>query len=565
MSKQAKIEKIKSYLKGHDDLQNILDSFDLSTFEQIILKDSSYETSENLIINHNQIFFVKGDLRITGNLLQSIHASNGLLIVLGRLVIKHMLIGDMKLYVASSFKSKGILFEPITKNIHVFGKLIIEGVYTKNKVYNDELRGFFGQHSTPSFFIKEKLLQTNDDFWRSIQVEALFECLSNDDDPMSSPEETAQRVKNYTEKEEARERQTRIEERKRNVETIDLALFREHFFDDHIIYDISDCAIEDKNTFFFVAEKRVDDDSFHRPKRVFKVTINEPLGIKHVSLNGFSNSLCLGISFESIPRAIVIDMGGATWVNKSGENGGIEEMLWVRKGGLLRGLVRRVRSFGGFAICCTNGRDVLIRRGIEQWERIGSLIEALPKRRDLDSGFNDFDAFSMDDIYAGGGTKYISKDSISDLWHFDGQVWTQIDFPANQGIEAICCAGDGFVYIGTWGGFIYKGRGDQWTLIHDPKPISVSTFTKFNDIVWHEEKVWCACENYAYEYARLSVIEADTLRPIETPSSIANQHGGHLSVHDGVLLFAGGWGAAYHTQGEWKVLFKTHELLDEDL
>lgn len=39
-------------------------------------------------------------------------------------------------------------------------------------------------------------------------------------------------------------------------------------------------------------------------------------------------------------------------------------------------------------------------------------------------------------------------------------------FPSNMLIESICCGQDGYVYIGAQSGTVFKGRKDQWKMIH---------------------------------------------------------------------------------------------------
>ena len=72
----------------------------------------------------------------------------------------------------------------------------------------------------------------------------------------------------------------------------------------------------------------------------------------------------------------------------------------------------------------------------------------------LDFGFNDVDAFSKEDMYAVGGA--------GDVWHCDGQRWTQLPFPSNELLYTVCCAGDGNVYITGNMGALWVGRKDRW-------------------------------------------------------------------------------------------------------
>lgn len=84
----------------------------------------------------------------------------------------------------------------------------------------------------------------------------------------------------------------------------------------------------------------------------------------------------------------------------------------------------------------------------------------------------------------------------------DGKLWQRCAFPTNLWLTAVCCGGDGEVYVGGLHGHVYKGRGDLWKQI-------------------------CA---------------------------------GNLSARDGILLVAGHGGAAFHEDGQWKVIFHSHEM-----
>ncbi len=107
-------------------------------------------------------------------------------------------------------------------------------------------------------------------------------------------------------------------------------------------------------------------------------------------------------------------------------------------------------------------------------------------------------------------------------------------------MESICCAGDGYVYVGLQSGGLMRGREDEWEVIHEDN-MSVP----FKDIVWYQDKVWCTSE-----YGLWTVGNDGKLVDADVPS-LASACAGNLSTADGVLMVAGFNGAALHDGNEW--------------
>jgi hypothetical protein len=325
---------------------------------------------------------------------------------------------------------------------------------------------------------------------------------------------------------------------------------REHFFG----YNILDCVVESARVFYFVAhlgpqqtsditddEDDVDEDEY-RPKRVIRLELDSAEGsLRHISLNGFSFMIHIDISFEPDAKPIVMDGDSNAWVNNPGTNGLEKEIPAKFEGGLLGGAVARVKSIGGPAICCVaQSRGILIREGVEQWRRLGPEMPSDADAIVSDEGFEDFDAFSDDDIYAVGGD--------GDVWHFDGRDWRQLDFPSNLETTAVCCAGDGLVYVGLEAGTVYRGRGDSWELIHED-----DMTLPFKDMVWYDGKVWCTSDYGIWTIENGSL----TTAPVKPGVKVC---AGHLSTRDGVLLVAGYGGACFLKDGGWTTIFHAMEL-----
>ena len=101
----------------------------------------------------------------------------------------------------------------------------------------------------------------------------------------------------------------------------------------------------------------------------------------------------------------------------------------------------------------------------------------------IEIGFHAVDGFAKDDIYAGG--------EKGDCWHYDGTNWRQLQLPTKTDINSICCAADGFVYIGGSQGTLLKGRlettGEHWEQI----PFSESPSNEiFTSLTWFQDQLW---------------------------------------------------------------------------
>ncbi|WP_348945531.1 hypothetical protein ABHF33_02765 [Chitinibacter sp. FCG-7] len=154
--------------------------------------------------------------------------------------------------------------------------------------------------------------------------------------------------------------------------------------------------------------------------------------------------------------------------------------------------------------------------------------------------FEDIDGFSKTDIYAVGGK--------GDAWHFDGERWQQLPFPSNMQLEAVCCAGDGQVYIGAEQGTVFRGRGNRWEMIYKGQ-----MSLPYRDMVWHDGRVWCTSD-----YGLWTITDGQHERA-DVPHKVYSC-AGHLSVGDGVMLLAGLWGTMLHDGKEWLPIIDFSQL-----
>jgi hypothetical protein len=208
--------------------------------------------------------------------------------------------------------------------------------------------------------------------------------------------------------------------------------------------------------------------------------------------------------------------------------------------------VQRLKRVNGkmYAVC--RDRRILERKGGGVWTEFPGL--ARPAERsdkhagNREFGFADMDAYSPGDIYAVGGR--------GDVWHCNGTEWRRCNFPSDDPLETVCCAGDGKVYITGNRGSLWVGKGDIW------KQLSEAVFSvSFNDTVWFADKLWCS-NDYA-----LYTLENDGLQPAAVADSVQlTTRRLDVSADRSLLLSAGKHGASLFDGKQWQLLFSATEL-----
>ncbi len=315
-------------------------------------------------------------------------------------------------------------------------------------------------------------------------------------------------------------------------------------------FTLTDCVVRDRDRFTFVATQELNDeeaeaeernmiDPSYRPKRVLPFMRGDTPGDQWgwttlLDWDLFSG----GAALLPENQFVGVDLEGQVFVTGSGVSEKEQNVPSFGAGAVNRGGVRKLKTVGGYAYACGGARSVGKRVGKNRWVSHTQAMSPHPEAGR--GGFDDIDGFGEDDLYAVGGK--------ADVWHYDGRQWRQLDIPTNTWTEAVCCAGDGQVYIACVEGMILKGRGDQWKVI-DPGGVLLG----FRDMVWYEDRVWCA-NDYG-----IWTIHEDELRRAELPSEVA-VCAGHLYVNDGVLLVAGLGGAAFKENGEWHSILLRAEM-----
>ncbi|WP_431261977.1 WD40/YVTN/BNR-like repeat-containing protein [Roseateles chitinivorans] len=305
-------------------------------------------------------------------------------------------------------------------------------------------------------------------------------------------------------------------------------------------FGIRDCAVIDRELFYFVSVQDWDDDRprpFHDEleTRLTKLQLNAEKRWLSTTMTGYSRLKCSGPREGDVVCFAVDGMGQVLAKKLEGSR---DESNVPGGGGVgpCRGSVNRLKPLFGRLYGGGDGRSLFHRVGPEQWREVGPL----PPEGRGETGFQDFDGFSETDLYAAGGQ--------GDVWRYDGSAWLRVRFPSKMWLESVCCGGDGLVYIGAQSGTVYRGRGDDWTMIHRG-----DLSLPFRDMVWFQDRVYATSDYGLWE------IQDGVVRRSEAPIEITNC-AGNLSVADGVMLMAGHSGAALHDGQSWTRLFSIAEL-----
>lgn len=329
----------------------------------------------------------------------------------------------------------------------------------------------------------------------------------------------------------------------------DVAKYKEHLSG----YLITDAAIRSKEFFYFAARNEAESVKagvLSEPTVTKRLISCMPYKPKENRLGSWE--------FEGYPRFFVggtqVPASKGICVTTSGDvmaSGGgtseVENPIPKGKDGPRRGAIRRIRMIEGRLYVAGTGHTVCRRRGPNDWESLcldlplGTRAEHADEKKSEDMAFNDIDGFGPDDLYAVAGRGVV--------WHCDGKAWRRIAFPSNMLLESVCCAGDGHVYIGAQSGTLFRGRNNNWTLLHRGQ-----FSLPFKDIVWHAGRLWCTSD-----YG-LWTVEGDKLTEVQLPSSDIAVCAGNLSAADGVMLMAGIHGAAFHDGKEWQLIFNRYKM-----
>jgi len=323
-------------------------------------------------------------------------------------------------------------------------------------------------------------------------------------------------------------------------------------------FNIIDCSVRDRNVFYFVAREdynmwpedkwNPEEEPFPGEGHVIKNII--PYFRKKPESKKWSRNQLRGHDLfisgvASKPKSQHVAVSHSLEVRVTGSGESISEKIPDRdEGGPLRGGISKLRTIDGWAYLCGGNNSVARREGPDNWRSYSQDIPD-PERHDhLHNMFEDIDGFGEDDIYCVGNE--------GQVFHYNGTVWQQLDFPSNIDLDTVCCGGDGYVYVSGFKGITYKGRMNEWRKISEKV-----TSLPFKDMVWYENQVWCTNDHSVW------LISDDKLEKADLPEGVG-AYAGNLSVGDGVLLLAGYGGAAFLKKNKWTVIYSAL-LLDRAL
>jgi hypothetical protein len=137
------------------------------------------------------------------------------------------------------------------------------------------------------------------------------------------------------------------------------------------------------------------------------------------------------------------------------ENGGSRREGILRKDRLAVSVLRAAAAIGTGVYAAGMSRQVYKRTDRDAWIEIDHAV--VNTTGEFGTGFNAIDGFSESEIYAAG--------TNGELWKYDARSWHRIDSPVNVHLHSLCCAADGYVYVGGREGLLLRGRHDYWEVV----------------------------------------------------------------------------------------------------
>ena len=320
-------------------------------------------------------------------------------------------------------------------------------------------------------------------------------------------------------------------------------------------YIIKRCVIQSFNKQAYVLiednDEKVRDGYLAESRFVF--TKNDENEIKkRIYATGYEHLNNPRIAYNKLlDETIGVDISGYLFSEDSNREDREEELTREIKGSKLTAVFTNIKTVGDSMYAIGIPHLLYKRIGVNEWENLSESIplpdEYLGVFSDdlsVDSGWDDFAGFSEEDMYLVGGDGAV--------WHYDSTNFKQCDFPSNERVRNVCCAGDGYVYIGGKRGRLWKGKNDTWELVSERK-----FRIPWKDIVWFSNRLFLGSDYGIWEFKDGEVIRAEVPDQVLTCS-------GALSIcpEKKYLLTAGNNGASIYDGKEWTVLFDRFDLPD---
>ncbi len=243
-------------------------------------------------------------------------------------------------------------------------------------------------------------------------------------------------------------------------------------------------------------------------------------------------------------EALIVDDNGTVFYMGLGENKKLENTICIST---LPG-VSGIKMIDGKVYGVSVARSVAVRNKASDWEKISSETMWNNELSALSNGFADIDGFSKDDLYAVGGN--------ADVWRYDGKDWIPLDVVSDMLPRTVCCAEDGFVYIGGVWGDVLRGRGDEWEY-YIPKNANKDyggASRGFTRSVSYQGRVYLSGESIGTYYIDHNS-DNITPQPYDFNGEIEPFSARFMSVGYGKMMFANQYRIALYDGEKWIDLY----------
>jgi hypothetical protein len=313
---------------------------------------------------------------------------------------------------------------------------------------------------------------------------------------------------------------------------------------------IHDCAILAPNYFAVSAEEELPEETFdyytsrgQTRLAIHNLKVQEdgkpPVwGATTWNRTSFFNTRVVNTVFK---ESIMIDDAGSVYYGGLGENKRVEQKLPKH----LR--IENISKVGEQVYGVGFGRIITKRIGPDHWEL---MTESIQDSTAKNTGFYDLDGFDENDLYAVGGK--------NDIWHFDGEDWSPVDVVDAPFLPmCVCCAEDGYVYIGGAWGMIARGRGDEWETY-----MPESRVDKFSSVVSYQGRIFFGNESRVYVMPH----NAQTLeyKEYDFEGQISSLGARRMDVGHGLMMFASLGRVALYDGVQWKMIYSGSPMPKEE-
>jgi hypothetical protein len=119
------------------------------------------------------------------------------------------------------------------------------------------------------------------------------------------------------------------------------------------------------------------------------------------------------------------------------------------------GEMLRIRNIAEHIYACGMNGQVYVRAN-NIWQLVGKNLLGTAQ-------------FDVEDIDGTGPNDLWAVGTMSDVWHWDGQIWQRADMPTDRPFSGVQCLSRDRIYVCGDDGNFFVGNGEQWTFIGDPE------------------------------------------------------------------------------------------------